>query len=255
MISRWLTDNTCLDYYPASKNSPNYYAVFSPSLDRFLLVDNTCPWLLFKVAQIISSKISTVTFILNDTAKDINNENCLYYGTKHKKNEHTFGGSNPGNHKQSASMHPFYNNEVVEKGWPEEYSSEDRIEMVYNAQKYAQFTLRVVQSIKIAYSFRNVFPDSHYLEEYFKGQFDSSLCNRYDGTQSSIGMYKELTYILYHENTIDEALIKIHECWKKYSKMDVTGMREMFYRCLGINQPDFKFDLDDISNNYTLWVV
>jgi len=255
MASKWLSQGSFTDYYPASKNSINYYAVFSPAIDRFLIVDNTCPWIVFKTSQILSSKISTVTFILNQSAEPINNENCLNYGTAHKKEEHTFGGSNPNNHKQSAIMHPFYNNEVVEKGWPEEWDTEERKEVLFEIQEYALFVLKVVQSIKIAYSFRNIYSDSHYLEEFFIGQYPKNFTKTFDGTESPIGMYREITNILYHSEYIDDALEQINLAWKKYSELDVAGMRELFYKCLGIEIPNFNFDQNKISQDYTIWVV
>lgn len=252
-MSNWF-NKKFYEYYPSSKNALNNYAIFSPSIDRFLIVDNTCPWILFKVAQILSSKISTVTYILTQTDIEINNENCFNYGLSHKKGEHTFGGSNPNSHKQSAIMHPL-NSSIVEKGWPEEWISQERKEALAHIQEYALFVLCTIQSIKIAYSFRNIYPDSHYLEEFFQNQYPKNFTKTFDGTESPRGMFREITNVLYHSDYVDDALEQIYVLWKKYSELDVAGMRELFYKCLGLELPDFNFDQNKIAQDYTIWVV
>lgn len=254
----WLTvhDNNCLPYYPSAKPNYNCYAIFSPSVDRFLIVDNLCPWMILKTAEILSSKISTVTYILNpEISIEIDNSNCLYYSTEHKKGEPTLGGAGQNSHKQSASMAHINNTKVIFKGWSEEFKEKNRKKFLSELQEYALFVLRCVHSIKIADSFRNTFPESHYLKNYFENEHPDEFTKYFDGTVSSKGMYNEITNILYHSKNTVDAINNINEVWKKYSKFEITGMRELFYNCSGIEKPNFGFDAKEVINNYTLWAV
>ena len=69
--------NVLSSYYPGI-NSKTYYGLYSPPLRRFLLIDHHNIFALFKTAQVLSSKINTVLFILflllvlefNETQRD-----------------------------------------------------------------------------------------------------------------------------------------------------------------------------------------
>jgi hypothetical protein len=61
--------------------------------------------------------------------------------------------------------------------------------------------------------------------------------------------------ILYHANSVDEALEEIRLAWEKYSKNDISGFREKFYDCLGIPMPKMAVSLKEIADNVTVWVI
>ena len=253
----WLdSKNNKIDkFYPTSANAKNHYVLFSPPLDRFLIVDNLDPWIMFETAKIISSKIIVVCYILNDkSVSDMTNENCLLYSTVHKKGENTYGSSLMSSIKQPACMTNF-NSQIVEKGWPTEYVSDVKKEMVVKMQEYALFVLRCVHALTISDAYRNVFPESKYLHDYMSDSSPKELQVCFDSTVAPTGMVNIIKGILYHANSVDEALEEIRLAWEKYSKNDISGFREQFYNCLGIPVPKMAVSLKEIADNVTVWVV
>lgn len=242
-------------FYPASCTAKNHYVLFSPPLDRFLIVDNLDPWIMFETAKILSSKIILVCYILNDTVvSDMTNENCLLHGTVHKKGENTYGSSLMSSVKQPACMTHF-RSEVVEKGWPTEFADGTRKETILKMQEYALFALRCLHAIIISDSYRNIFPESKYLHDYLGDCSPKELQVCFDSTTAPEGMVSVVKSILYHSNSVEEALEEIKLAWIKYSKNDISGYREMFYDTLGIPIPEMGISLKEIADNVTVWVV
>jgi len=236
------------EYYPANKNTPNRYALFSPVFDRFLLVDNLDPWLLFETGKLLSSKVLTVTYILK--ADQITNNNCLCFGTQHKRNEMLYGASSLTSIKQSASMSFLKSNEIIEKGWSTEYEQEDRKQALKNLQEYALFVLQCTHAITIAESYRNLWPDAKYLDAFFADTSPAEFRTRYDTTTAPKGMMNKIKNILYHANTLTEATEQIHQAWAVYSLNDNANFRDLFYSAAGIVQPTL---ISTVKDNYTFW--
>jgi hypothetical protein len=250
-----LKDNKVSQFYPASANAKNCYALFSPPLDRFLIVDNLDPWIMFEAAKIISSKIIVVCYILNDSeVSDMTNENCLLYGTVHKKGENTYGSSLMSSVKQPACMTHF-NSEIIHLGWPSEFTTDARKEMVLKMQEYSLFVLRCLHAVTISDAYRNIFPESKYLHDYMSDSSPKDLQVCFDSTIAPTGMVNVIKSILYHSNSVDEALEEIRLAWEKYSKNDISGFREKFYDCLGIPMPEMAVSLKEIADNVTVWVI
>jgi len=250
-----LKDNKVSQFYPASANAKNCYALFSPPLDRFLIVDNLDPWIMFEAAKIISSKIIVVCYILNDSeVSDMTNENCLLYGTVHKKGENTYGSSLMSSVKQPACMTHF-NSKIIQLGWPSEFTTDARKEMVLKMQEYSLFVLRCLHAVTISDAYRNIFPESKYLHDYMSDSSPKDLQVCFDSTIAPTGMVNVIKSILYHSNSVDEALEEIRLAWEKYSKNDISGFREKFYDCLGIPMPEMAVSLKEIADNVTVWVI
>lgn len=236
------------EYYPANKNAPNRYALFSPVFDRFLLVDNLDPWLLFETGKLLSSKVLTVTYILK--ADQLTNDNCLYFGTQHKRNETLYGASSLTSIKQSASMSFLKSNEIIEKGWSSEFEDPARKQALKNLQEYALFVLKCTHAITIAESYRNLWPDAKYLAEFFTDTSPEEFKIQYDPTTAPKGMMNEIKNILYHADTLSDATAQVHQAWATYSLNDNANFRDLFYSASGIEPPKLN---STVKNSYTFW--
>jgi len=237
------------EYYPANKNTPNRYALFAPPLDRFLIVDNLDPWLLFETGKIISSKIINVSYILK--ADELTNDNCLNYGTRHKRNEIMYGSSSMSSIKQSASMAFLKENEIVDKGWSKEFDTVDRKKAVLDLQEYALFVLQCIHAITIAESYRNLWPESKYLEDFFPNTSPAEFKIKFDPTEAPRGMMHEIKNILYHSSSITEARSNIDKAWIEYSQTDNASFRGLFYSASGLTPPIV--DNNMLKDKITFW--
>lgn len=249
--------NEVRKYYP-SNTTPRCYGIFSPSFDRFLTVDDLDIWMMFETSKILSSKISCVTCVLDlKETNQINKDNCLQYGLRHRQREPIYGGSASSNHKQTPTLLRISHDLISNKGYPQELVDDGQKKMLHELKEYAEFVLICLYSIHIADASRNLWPDLKYLEAFNDKNFPEDFKDRFDGTDAPKGMLEEIKKILYYSNSKDQAIEKINQSWKLYSYYDISGMREIFYNLSGISTPNelLQKDQKDIFNSYTIWVV
>ncbi len=258
----WLSDKGFHEtFYPLSWGKEYSYTLFSPSINRFILVDSLDPWMMHETGKVLSSKVSTMVYILDKETPIMTNDDCLYFTTLHKKLEKGFGSPNIPAHRQTASLSKIPPNMITRIGWSVDFIKPDRKAALIRLHEYAQFVLRCVYAIHLAVNHRLFFPEKEYFDTFFHEQYPKHLTLTYDSTTAPNGMINHIKTILYDSQSTEEALSLIHESWRKYSKHDPSGIRQMFYGILGISQPD---DLEklgkpgmlNIENNHqTMWVV
>jgi hypothetical protein len=259
----WMSDEKpfCSTFYPLHWGKKNSYAIFSPGIDRFLIVDNFDPWILHETARVLSSKISTITYVLDQPTPHMTNETCLTFSTKHKIEERQYGGPTVMSHRQSGHMMKIKPGMVYEAGWPIDFEISERKEALLRLQEYARFTLRAIHALTIGSMFRNPFPEKYYMDTFFENEYPVELKVRADCTDAPDGMEKTIKNILYAADTLDQALEQIHHAWREYTWSDISGFRQAFYYSMGLTQPD---DLEALGttgefnkdrNDQTMWVV
>lgn len=255
------TEGPMKAFYPGIAGKPFAYALFTPSVDRFIAIDYDM-WSLFETAKILSSKISPIVYVLcKPTPKTMNNSNCLEFGTKHKMFEKEFGGGAVSRHKQSATLRKIQEDSVVELGWPEDYASPSRSAMLNRLQDYALFTLSCVKAINITTAYRNTFPERDYSDNFHQGLLPDSFRSMPDLTTAPNGINYEIKNILYYSDTVEEAIEKINEAWVKYSLNDPSGLRQFFYIISGLTPPEESLAVGKIGewnkdyHNSTAWVL
>jgi hypothetical protein len=247
-------------FYPLSWNKPNSYAIFSPGVDRFIVVDNYDPWMLYETGKVLSSKVSNMVYVLDQVTPDMNNETCLNFSTLHKKNEKSYGSPIIMAHRQSASLSKIPKDMVVNVGWPSDFSQGERKDMLVKLQEYTLFSLRVIYAVTLSVNFRNFFPEKEYLDVFFHNQFPSDFKVHYDTTTAEQGIIAVIKTILYDSDSVETALLAIHNAWIQHSINDPSGTRQLFYQILGIRQPDELEKIGPIGfvkdrNSQTTWVV
>jgi hypothetical protein len=247
-------------FYPLSWYKQNSYAIFSPGVDRFLIVDNYDPWMVYETGKVLSSKVSTMVYILDKVTPDMTNATCMNFTTRHKKSEKGYGGPAIMSHRQSASLSKIPTDMIIESGWPVDFIDNDRKQILTRLQEYALFSLRTIYAITLSVNFGNFFPEKEYLDTFFHGQYPEDLKIYHDNSSADQGMINLIKTILYESNSVDEALKAISAAWLTYSANDPSDTRQMFYRMLGIPQPK---ELENLGppgfaknrNNQTTWVV
>lgn len=248
-------------FYPMAWGKTNSYTIFSPGIDRFLIVDSYDPWTVYETGKVLSSKVSNIIYILDKITPDMTNETCLNFSTLHKKNEGGWGSPNIITHRQSVTMSKIPRDMVVELGWPTDFVSDERKQTLLKLQEYALFSLRVIYAINLSVNFKNFFPEKEYLDVFFHNQYPEDFKIHNDITKAEQGITAVIKTILYESNSTDEALTSIAEAWLKYANDDPSGIRQSFYKILGIEQPIELKNLGpagwikDRNNHQTMWVV
>lgn len=135
-------------FYPMSWGKENSYALFSPGIDRFFLVDSYDPWIMLETSRVLSSKISNIVYVLDQPSIDFDNDDCLYYTTKHKVKEKCYGGPTVMSHRQNSFMIKIRQDMVVKKGWPIDFEKTDRKDALNRLKEYAAFCLRAIHALR-----------------------------------------------------------------------------------------------------------
>lgn len=247
-------------YYPLGWNKQNSYTIFSPGIDRFLIIDNYDLWMVYETGKVLSSKVSNIVYVLDKDTPNMNNQNCLNFSTLHKKKESGYGGPMIMSHRQSTSMSKIPADMVLEVGWPIDFSSEERKQVLLKLQEYALFSLRTIYAITLAVNFKNFFPEKEYLDLFFHNEYPKDFKIRHDTTSAENGMIISVKKILYESDSVGSALLSIKNLWLTHSQDDPSGTRQLFYHLLGIHQPE---ELKAFGppgfikdrNNQTTWVV
>ena len=203
-------------YYPSHKNN-TYYALYSPAIQRFLLVDCYNIFAFFKTAQVLSSKINTVVVILpaNEKHPIINNDNCLQFTFFHTKFQDECGGNNL---KQSPTA-IFLNSTKIIKTIPmADFDIEERKEKILELQQYAKYVNSCMHAIMLtSIIYQQIYQEieqSEYESFYFNTQCDPTLVTN-------------IMNILSFANNIIEAKEQIKNFWLKLLNENI--IKKIYY--------------------------
>ena len=134
-------------HYPSHDNK-TYYALYSPAIQRFLLVDRYNIFAFFKTAQVLSSKINTVVVILpaNEKHPIINNEDCLNFTFFHSRFQDECGGNNT---KQSPTAIFLNSTNIIKVPHVVDFDIKERKEKILELQQYAKYVNSCMHAIML----------------------------------------------------------------------------------------------------------
>lgn len=137
-------------YYP-SYNNNTYYGLYSPPIRRFLLVDYHNIFALFKTAQVLSSKINTVLFILpaEQQLPKMTNDNCLRFTFQHTKYQKESSGSDVKQSPTATFLKADKSTKLIKANLPAEFNNEDRRKKLLETQTYAQYVNNCLHAIML----------------------------------------------------------------------------------------------------------
>ena len=232
----WLTPNTApyLKFYHADGTRKNTSAIYTPALDRFILVDNCDFWAVFETAKIISSKIATQVFLLGKDVTDITNADCMCFTVKNKS-KYVINGSYITSARQTPIMNVINGDDsVVNVDLPIEFQTGERHEYLMNLQSYTLFVLRCVHAINFTDAFVHVPSLETMLENYAPELIPDSISTSLNYTSAPGGMQAYIKKILYNANSIDEALCDIDGAWNQYSTFSDSTYKNVFNYFMGL---------------------
>lgn len=225
-------------YYSLTYGRQNGNVIFAPGIDRFILADNYDIWTVFETAKLLSSKIPLQVYILGADSGpqgQFNSGNCINFTFADKSNLKVLGSSII-TARQTPLMTPIRApNAIVNEGFPIDYDNEQGRAMIEKLQDYARFTVRALYAIKFADACNNVKPMAE-MFDYFDPQLGKVISSSPDHTYSEYGMLRTVKTILYHADTVEQALANIELAMK--DAPDQPLFRNKFYEILGIPVPD-----------------
>lgn len=225
-------DNFYKHFYINSKGEKRKNGIFAPGIDRFILIDDEDFWITLQTAEILSSKLPTIVYMLPTDDKNIDNKNCINY-TIYNKTEQKIGPSDITSARQHPLMKFLYDSDlIVETGIPEDYK--DNTEILENLISYTQYVQQQVYVLNITDAFYNVANTNKFSDLYIDNLWLKNISTISDRSNFKKGIFFELRKILYLSNTIEESEKNIVECWLNNST-DQVHLMIGYYKIL--NKP------------------
>lgn len=224
-------------FYKDNLGNRRKYGIFAPGLDRFVFVDDTDHWMMLETAEILSSKLPTILYLLPTLDFDLNNDNCLNY-TVYNKTQERVGHRLTSIARQNPLLLVLNeNNKIVFEGMAEDYQSEGKQEILKRLQEYAHFALKQITAINITDAMLNHSSNRTFFEKYAKNTDDIKFKTLADRSTISEGVLKEIRHAIYVSITIDEAREKITQLWlDNYHEQEY--LLSGYYRLLNEPIPD-----------------
>jgi hypothetical protein len=222
-------------FYKDENGNPRKCGIFAPGLDRFILIDDLDHWMVLETAEILSSKIPTMVYILPALDVDINNSNCLNY-TLYNKTEERIGSRLTSIGRQNPALRILHNSGTLAcDGLPNDYQSKEKQEILSRLQQYAQYVLKQVYAINMAEVMCNPCDNKNFLDKYVVEYPDFK--TMVDRSTTSNGVFNKLRNVLYLSTTIEEAEQQIINVWlQNYHEQEY--MLAGYYRLLDQPVPD-----------------
>ena len=228
-------DNNYKFFYKDSEGNRRRQGIFAPGLDRFILVDDSDFWITLQTAEILSSKLPTLAYILSPSTKEMTNENCLDY-TIFNKTQQKVGPSSIACARQQPILKILYDADAVSyAGVPKDF--EDRTDMLARLKSYADFVHTCVYAINLTESFYNVNDLQRFINQYTDTSWTKDIAAARDRSSLDKGVFFKLRNILYLSNNQKQAEKEIIDCWKNYSQ-DQSHLITGYYKIINQEIPE-----------------
>jgi hypothetical protein len=234
-------------YYP-SQGSKTYYALYAPSIERFLLVEKYNPLVFLQTGYVLSSKLSGVIFFLPEKEKHptMTNDSCLLFSLSHAKYnpEANVNGIRP---IPTVSM--LKHNKIIKLGEPKDYSIGERKEILIKLQSYASFCQSCLHAINLAamlhqhtwtqikneqYYYNNVFFEAGDEDERIKKNDVEQMMNILFFADNREQALEDIKNFWLKKINLD---IKDKIFWPEKIKRDILSYIDLFYNILAIDIP------------------
>ena len=237
-------DNFYKHFYVNSQGDNRKHGIFAPGLDRFILIDDMDFWMTFETAEILSSKLPTVAYMMPPSAKHITSDNCINYTIQDKRLQRVGPSPLVGGRQHPLLKFLYDRDEIIEVGIPEDYKNNTSI--LTKLTEYANFVKQQVYVINITDAFYNFENTNRFAERYLDDSWTEKVSSRMDRSQLKKGIFFELRKILYLSNSVEEAEEKIVEFWKN-NYTDQVYLMEGYYKILNKPVPEILIPLTRIN--------
>lgn len=206
--------------------------IYSPSVDRFILIDSNDFWMALKTAEVLSSKLPTIVFFMPPMNFEINNSNCLEH-TIENKTEIKIGPSNIVYARQNPQLKFLFDDaKIINVGLPEDFKSDEKQQMLSKLTSFAQYVQKRVYALLLTNELFNAYNTKRFAEQYLAPEWKTPFKIKADRSITKNGVIEELIRALYLANDIPDAEIRMTKIWKTHHS-DQEYLMAGYYRLLG----------------------
>ena len=212
------------------------YGIYSPGVDRFILIDYRDVWTTLTTAKILSSKIPTMVFSIDSQV------NLL----KTKVEEPLLHSINPAvkarcvqSNVQSPVLRKLQGPFSIRKvGVPRDFESDQDLAKLVKLQGYALTVQKIAYAIRIASARYNPF-DHRFFADVLGESVAKDFEIRGDHTAVEGGVQNAIFSCLYFSQTVEEFLPAIDAIWQQTQGTN-EPYRTLFYKLLELPLPVMK---------------
>ena len=220
-------------FYFNGSGEPRQHGIFAPGVDRFILVDNSDFWMTLQTAELLSSKLPTMVYILPAGRAALDNKSCINYTIADKTQQKV--GPSPIAGGQQNPMLRFLKdpNQLIEVGLPEDYKN--NVDILTRLQRYAQYVHQRVYAMNLAEAVANIKNQARFVDLYL-GDWAAGLTAKSDRSDLEHGVFFELRKILYLSDSAQQAEDRTI-AFLKNNVADQGYLIESYYKILGLPVP------------------
>jgi hypothetical protein len=204
------------------------YGIYSTGLDRFLLIDDLDVWITLETANLISSKVPNVVYLMPYEEQTIDNLNCINYGIRDKRSQKM--GNTPLIFTTQTPVLRTLSGENVLKTFDNSPDILDS-EMFDELKKYIDFVHQYSYAIKFTEIFTKYEETDSFSKQYLDNSTSASFKHTVERSGLTDSIYFHIRNALYISNSIEEAENKIDSLWKQHS-YDIPFVKDVFYKIL-----------------------
>lgn len=222
--------------YITTSGEHRKYGIYSPGLDRFILIDSNDVWVTLQTAELLSSKIPTVAYVLSDQAVDINNDNCINFSILSKTNQ-KIGPSTISIARQQPQLNFLNNNNIiVDSGLPVDFLSSEKQQYLVELKDFSMYVHKLSYVINILEASYNSFNNKNFVNKYLPTEWHTlEVCS--DRSQSPISVFDAIRQDVYLGNSVVEINTLIKQTWISHI-LEQGPVMARFYELLSQPVPE-----------------
>jgi len=219
-------------FYFDTTGNKKYNGIYCPGIDRWLVIDQYDYWVTLQTAQVLSSKIATMVYVLPPTIGAMTNDNCMNFSIFDKTSQK----KGPIGPDLITSQIPTMRimsepRQLVERGIPEDYKSIEGVEMLDRLKQYADFTHRCMYAAMLCGIYVNYHDNKTFSEMFLPKEWTDQVWMYADRSYVEGGVLPAVRKVLYTSDTLTEARDGIANVWSE-SDNKVNWLRDFFNKIL-----------------------
>jgi hypothetical protein len=239
--------DTLNSYYP-SKDSNTYYAMYSPPIERFILVEKYNSNVFLQTGYVLSSKIAVIIFILPEKEKHpvMTNKTCLLFSLNHTRYNPE---ANVNAMRSVPTVSMLKHNKIIKIRESQDFAIGKKQQILSKLQSYAIFCQSCLHAINLAsmlhqHTWTQIKNEQYYYNNlFFEAKEEENRIKKNDVEQiMNILFFSEdkeqaLKNIKNFWSTKIELDINDRIFWKEKSRSDLLNYIILFYNTLGEETP------------------
>jgi hypothetical protein len=225
-------------FYFDSTGNKKYNGIYCPGIDRWLLIDQYDYWVTLQTAQVLSSKIATMVYVLPPVIGAMTNDNCMNFSIFDKTSQKK-GPTGPDLiTSQIPTMRILTEpRQLVERGIPEDYKNIEGVEMLDRLKQYADFVQRCMYAAMLCGVYVNYHDNKTFADMFLPKEWTEQVWMYADRSDVNDGVLPAIRKVLYNSNTLTEARDGIANVWDE-SANKVIWLKNFFERILDEQQDE-----------------